>query len=84
MKYLEELSPGDCFSYNNSVYLLSIDFKSNGHKLCYSLNNGSPRWIDGSTIIEDIVLYHLDKENNIIALKDSKNEYANTKNSNIS
>jgi hypothetical protein len=84
MKYLEELNPGDCFIWDNNTYVLSTDFKANGDKLCYSLNNGSPRWMNTNNIIEDIILYRLDKDNNIIALKDSKNEYANIKNSNIS
>lgn len=69
MKYLEELNIGDTFYYQNNMYLLTSDFKANGHRLCYSLNDGSPLWLSNQTIIENLLLYSLDKDNNIFPLK---------------
>jgi hypothetical protein len=68
MKYLEELNPGDSFSYQNQLFLLTSDFKASGKKLCYSLNNGFANWLSDSTIVEHCPLYILDKDNNTIAV----------------
>lgn len=84
MKYLEELSGGDCFEYNNCYYILSKDFKSNGGKMCIGINNGFPKWIDQSTIVSPIELFTLDKENNIIALKIREKTDVDSENNNIS
>jgi len=69
MKYLEEISPGDSFRYENNLYILTIDFKRNGDKLCYSLNDGSPKWLESKTVIETDPIFSLDKDNNIIPIK---------------
>lgn len=69
MKYLEEISPGDSFRYENNFYILTIDFKRNGDKLCYSLNDGSPKWLESKTVIETDPIFSLDKDNNIIPIK---------------
>jgi hypothetical protein len=66
MKYLEELNIGDSFSYQNQLFVLTSDFKSNGNKLCYSLNTGFPTWLSSQTIVEHCPIYTLDKDNNII------------------
>jgi hypothetical protein len=71
MKYLEELSSGDCFVLKDSFFLITSDFKKD-KKLCYSLLNGSPRWLENNTIIDDIQLYTLDNSNNIIPIKHTK------------
>lgn len=74
MKYIEELTSGDCFIVDNKPYLLTIDFKSNGSKLAYSLENGSPRWVKNTDIVEIMPVYRLDKDNNIIAIKETKKD----------
>lgn len=67
-KYIEELKPGNTFIYEQIVYVLTVDFKSNSSRLAYSLINGDPRWFMGNTIIDPVALYSLDKDNNIIPL----------------
>jgi hypothetical protein len=73
LKYLEELSNGECFIFESSYWILTSDFKSNGKKLCYNLNSGSPRWIDPTDIVDLSPIYVLDKENNVIPIKEYKN-----------
>lgn len=72
MKYIEELSPGDCFELSNKYYLLSKDFKKDGKKLCLSLIDGFSNWFSQETIVNQIDLFIMDKENNIIAIKERK------------
>lgn len=72
MKYIEELIPGNCFLFNNTYYLITIDFKSNNKRLCYNLESGSPCWLTGETIVEDIQIYTMDDKNNIMAIKETK------------
>ena len=62
MKYIEELVPGSCFVLNNKHFLLTIDFKSNNKKLCYSLNDGSPLWLNGDSIVDSIEIYTMDEK----------------------
>lgn len=69
MKYLEEINPGDIFSIDNIHYLLTIDFKKNGSRLVYRLDNGSPAWLAGNSLVQISPIYYLDKENNIVPMK---------------
>jgi hypothetical protein len=69
MKYVEELVAGDCFSYQNQVFLLTSDFKSNGDRLCYSLLTGFPNWLSSQAIVESCPIYILDQDNNTIPIK---------------
>jgi hypothetical protein len=73
MKYLEELTPGESFTLDNVLFVLTSDYKATNKKLCYSLINGSPRWLDDKSVVEICPLYTLDKDNNVIAVKSSKN-----------
>lgn len=66
MKYIEELVNGNCFIFDEDVYLLTSDFKKNGQKLAYNMSNGTPRWMNSQTIVEATQIYTLDKENNIV------------------
>lgn len=78
MKYLEELIIGDLFAYKNTYFILTCDFKiieDNKHHLCISIDNGFSYWMPGNTSIEILDLYFRDKEGNIIAVKERKNEY---------
>lgn len=72
--YIEELECGDCFIHNNSKYIMGIDVKKNGNKLCINLENGSPRWFESDSIIEKIAIFYTDKESNIIAIKETKKD----------
>ena len=65
MKYIEELSAGECFTHDNQLFILTVDFKKNGQKLAYSLINGSSRWMNSQDIIEVSPIYTLDENNNI-------------------
>lgn len=71
MKYIEELSPGECFVYKNIYYIITSDFKSSGSKLCYSLNNGFPTWLSGDSIVDQIQIYTMDEKNTIIPIKET-------------
>ena len=83
MKYIEELEAGDSFSVNGNYYIATIDFKKNNTKLCIDLVNGSNRWFEATVMVEPIQIYRLDKENNIIPLKETKKDVI-TENQNIS
>lgn len=74
MKYIEELSYGSTFSYDDKLYLLTCDHKANGFRLCYSLTEGLPQWIEPTTIVELTPIYTLDSSNNIVPVKESKKD----------
>lgn len=78
MKYIEELSNGDSFKFNNKVFLLTSDFKKSGAKLAYSLEDGSPKWFDSQAIVESLQIYTLDNENNTIPIKITYNAPSTT------
>lgn len=75
MKYIEELTPGDTFTLNSSIYIVTIDFRKNGSKLCIDLQTGSPRWIDASEIVDFNPIYILDASNNIIPIKNTPKQH---------
>jgi len=74
MKYLEELSFGDCFEHQDLHYILSSDFKSNGKKMCLCLETGFSYWFSGDLMISVTDLFTMDKNNNIIAIKERKKD----------
>lgn len=80
MKYVEELKPGDLFLVKNDRFILTSDYKiskSNRYKrLSVNVNNGFLQWIDDGEAVDVLDLYYRDKEGNIIALKEIKNEYS--------
>lgn len=82
MKYIEELSPGECFSFKDSYWIITIDFKNNGKRLCYNLESGNPSWFDADTIVDDIQIYTMDEKNVIIPIKETQKN-ATTKSINI-
>jgi hypothetical protein len=77
MKYIEELSYGDCFLYKEHVYLLTNDFNNKNQKLCYNLAIGSAHWLRNDATVEICPVYRLDKENNIYPIKEYKNDKSN-------
>lgn len=74
MNYIEELKSGDTFVFENSLYVLGIDFKKSGDRLAISLTNGVPKWFDTSSIVVKTPIYTLDATNNIIPVIENKNE----------
>lgn len=86
MKYLEELTPGSFFSYNNEKFLLTSDFRSNKDQKkfnCINISNGSNRWIEDNTTVEVIYLYYQDEEKNLVLLKEYEHNEDFEKNKNI-
>jgi hypothetical protein len=78
MKYIEEIQYGDCFNYENKYFILTTDFKKNGDKLAVCLSDGTSKWIKSNDIIQLIDVYTLDKDNNIIAIKEREKNAATT------
>lgn len=80
MKYVEELKPGDLFLIKNERFILTSDFrlsKENKYKrLSVNISNGFLQWIEDDKIVESLDLYFRDKEGNILAIKETKNEYS--------
>jgi hypothetical protein len=83
-KYIEEIQPGQAFSIlgaesdrkisDRDLYILSCDFKSNGQRMCINLVNGTSRWLESTCVVDQVELYTMDKENCIIAVRETKNE----------
>lgn len=76
MKYLEELKPGQLFSYKNDRFVLTSDYTKSNKRSCISLNNGFVHWLLDNTIVELLELYYRDQDGNIVAVKEYKNEYS--------
>lgn len=76
-KFIEELSYGDAFIHGDTYYVLSTDYRKNNDKLCFSLIDGSARWFKSSDIVNKAPLFTMDKDNNIIAIKESKKDVVN-------
>ena len=77
MKYIEELVSGDTFILQDTVYLLTCDHKASGSRLCYSLMDGTPKWIQASEMVNLFPVYQLDESNNTIPIRETKNENHN-------
>jgi hypothetical protein len=80
MKYIDELKPGDLFLVNNERFILTSDFRLSKEdkykRLSVNISNGFLQWVEDDKIVESLDLYFRDKEGNIIALKEIKNEYS--------
>lgn len=76
MKYLEELKPGQLFSYKDNRFVLTSDFTKSNKKSCISLTNGFVNWLSDNTVVEVLDLYYRDQDGNIVAVKEYKNEYS--------
>lgn len=77
LKYLEELTFAETFKLEDQYWFLTCDFRNNGQKLCYNMNDGYAKWFDGSIMVEVAPIYALDKDNNILPIKHYKNENNN-------
>ena len=69
MKYIEELANGDCFLYNTSTFITTIDFDKNRNRLCINLAAGTPRWFTPETMVEKNPIFILDDDSNILPVK---------------
>lgn len=72
MKYIEELSAGQCFEFQKNYFLLTQDFKKNGQRLCIRLDSGIGNWLKPDCIVNTTDLFTMDKDSNIIAIKERK------------
>jgi hypothetical protein len=77
MKYLEELLIGDCYQHKGCQYVVTTDYKQNGSRLCVSLLDGTTKWMLPDLIIEQIDLFTVDKDSNIVAIKERKKDVPN-------
>ena len=77
MKYLEEISTGECFVIGNEYFITTSDFKKDGKKLCINLRTGNGRWLSPEEIIDPIDLFTFDKDSNILAIKERKKDNEN-------
>lgn len=73
-KYIEEMNCGDSFNFHNDTFILSTDFKKSGDRLGFSLISGKPRWFKTNDIVNPIPLFTMDKDSNIISIKESKKD----------
>jgi len=69
MQFIESLDNGTCVNISGSYFIVTSDRKSNGNRMCVSLNSGSIRWIDPSTMVEPIDIFTFDSESNILAIR---------------
>jgi hypothetical protein len=79
MKFVEELKPGECFSYENNYFIISSDFKKSKEgilKSCIEIKTGLSKWIKDNTTVEIIPLFTLDLESNIIPIRETEKENA--------
>lgn len=74
MNYVEELKNGDIFKLEDSIFILTSDFKKDGSRLTYSLKNGNAKWVSASCIVEKIQVYTMDFSNTIIPIKEIPKE----------
>lgn len=78
MKYLEEISTGECFTLAGKYFILTADFKRNGDKLAVCLSDGLSKWVKSNDMINSVDIFTLDKDNNIIAMKERIKDVANS------
>lgn len=72
MKYIEELENGDSFVYNQTPFIITTDFDKKRCRLCVDLSSGMHRWFDPDTMVEHNPIFSLDKDSNIIPIKETK------------
>jgi len=73
INYIEEINPGDAFEYDGQYYIVTSDFTKDS-RICYSLSTGFVRHFKNATIINKAKLLTIDPENNIVPIKEDKNE----------
>ena len=84
MKYLEELDIGECFAFDNNIYINTQDFKKNKSRLALNVKTGIGRWLSHETMVDLVDLFIMDKDNNFMPIKEREKLDANTSTKNIS
>lgn len=75
MSYLiEEIENGDSFESQGSHYVVTCDFKKNGNRLAINLKTGISEWFEPNTIIDKISLMFVNRDNNMISIKETKKD----------
>lgn len=74
MKYLEELSIGDCYTSGGKPYIITTDYKKNGSRLTVCLIDGTTHWTVSDLIVDPIDIFTVDKDSNIVAIKERKKD----------
>lgn len=74
MKYLEEIATGESFSFDQSNYIVSSDYKRNGDRMCVNLKTGFCKWLSANTVVDACPIYVLDENNNILAVRPTEKE----------
>lgn len=75
MSYLiEEIENGDSFEANGSHYIITCDFRKNGNRLAVNLRNGGSEWFEPNTIVDKISLMFVNRDNNMVAIKETKKD----------
>ena len=77
MKYIEELKPGDIFTFENDKFILTKDFKKQNKqiaRLCINISDGSCRWLSDDSMTDFCELFYRDKDNNFLTLKEYAKE----------
>lgn len=84
MKYIDEIEPGDIFTWKKHRYVLSSDFRpfknSKTRHMSVSIENGSCKWFQSDEEVEILDLYWRDKEGNILLVKEYRDEHTENKN----
>lgn len=75
--FIEELDNGDSFLYENNYFVVTSDYKKDNSKLCINLKTGCSRWLKPDVIIEKIPIFYMDKDSNIIAIKELSKQDVN-------
>jgi hypothetical protein len=73
-KYIEELNSGECFKFQDQYWICGSDFKKDGSRSVLSLITGFCRWFGSDEIVTPVQVYTMDKDNNIIAIKETKKD----------
>lgn len=74
LKYIEELKNAETFKFEDQYWFLTGDFKSNGQRLCFNMNNGFAKWFNSNDMVDITPVYTLDKDNNTVPIKEYANE----------
>jgi hypothetical protein len=69
--FIESLSPGDTFEFNNNNYIITYDYKKNGDRLAINLKDGSVKWFNPSDMINKISIFYMNQDHHMIAIKES-------------
>lgn len=67
--YVEELFPGDSFSINNEIHILTHDFKKDSSRLAIAIHSGISKWFKPETIVKKTDLYIINQDNHFVKIE---------------